>query len=266
MIFLWIISFLSIPVSVLAQQDCSDPFKSSDNVLISKNYPASQTAAQVQLLYTTLLENQERLEYRVMRSETGDYKIPLVPINSHGIQNPTNWVPFPEHIAATIIRHTHQALEKNYAQHVFFPDMGHGHFYLPQNKAVLLNSTTHNDVSRWTSLMNDPELVILYHTRENYDLSESLTHPDISFYNEHRNLLGSWSNPDILQVLAGPGGTPNTVRVIPNMASVGTIYFSATAKGCFPFTTNNSPLFLDFSFHGHSVEKAPATDTPLGGK
>jgi len=254
---------LSLPAT--AQQECSHPFLSSDPTLLSRHHPTNQTALQVQTTYSQILQAGYRLEYRAMSISPHQWRIPLMPINSEGLSlQQASWIDFPASIVTSIVAHIHQAIEQGYAQFPIFSDMGHGHLYLPQNKAQsLLSSSSPSD--RWHSLLADPDLVILYHTRENYDLQEASTDPQIAHYNNTRNLLGSINSDPHVSVLAGPGGIPNTARIIEGYSSVGAIYFSATHKGCFPLNEN---LFLDFSLMSPSVEQKepPSTPPPLGGK
>lgn len=266
-LILMFLTLISISSS-FASEDCSSPFKNQDPVLLSKNYNAYQTPLQIQNTFTNLLLSGERLEYRASKNSNGEYQIPVVTTNTHGLNSPSAWVNLPTRIPEKIISHFQQSLDNNFAQYPFFSDMGHGHFYLPLLKAQNLPSLQENLVGRWQSIFNDPDLVILYHTREYYDFRSVDGNSELIPLQQNRNVLGSFNISTPLRVITGPGGEANTVRVIPEMFSAGTINFSASRKGCFPFRYNNETLFMDFAFHGLSVERsnAPTTIMDRGGR
>jgi hypothetical protein len=252
-LLLFILSF-----HLSAQQDCSDPFSSHTPILLSGPWAHFQTNQDVETHFTQLLSQGKRLEYRGMRQ--GDqYLLPIVSINRSGLERPALWINLPEHLIQSVIKHIQLAIDNGYAQFPFFPDMGHGHLHLPPGSpgSERNGRMPHEFLS---DEFNDPNLALLYHSAEAYDLTHSSSE-DWSHIWLHRNFVGRMDKDGPLEVLQGPLQGMNTLGSIPGMVKGSTIYFSASRQGCIPFEFQGESLFLDFSMHGHTVRHRPQTSS-----
>ncbi len=280
MIFSWAtIAFLLLSSLGHAQRnvtakDCSDPFLRKHPVLMSGDFPSYQTSAQVAASFDSMIQQGQRLEYRGFKNPNDEYLLPVLPTNTHGLVNAQYWVPWPTKVISAILSHIDWTIGNGFAEFPFFSDMGHGHFYLPQEKIHLLPSPQLNALERWRLILNDPELMILYHVREKYDYrpwsavphgaphatpqtEPEIDDPQISFWRLHRNIFASMNSSKNIQVIAGPGGEANTASRILGYGAVATVHFSMAKNGCIPFMYKNRINHLDFSLQGLSVKNIP---------
>lgn len=152
--------------------------------------------------------------------------------------------------------HFSKALQNRYADAIIYPDMGHAHLVLPDDEWTAIKTSTPETVLRINQTFLSPHLKALYHTAEMLQIKEGhfatgrLPQDPWKLWRYFsRNLLGGFENLPSLEVLwAGPTATYNTVRSIPQMTEVSTIYFVANKSGCFPFNSPEGEKYFDVTF------------------
>jgi hypothetical protein len=152
--------------------------------------------------------------------------------------------------------HIEQGFKQEVIDGVFFPDMGHSHFLIPENRFKNYYSNIPvNEFSRlYAELFRDSGLQVLYHTAEQLKTldSEQQVLPDerIRFRHRTRNLVGSNDGKHSLQFLMNPNSPPNTAHDLAGYHYWGAGFnLSANKHGCFSATVNGKSLNFDMSLY-----------------
>ncbi|MGE3759510.1 MAG: hypothetical protein AB7H97_17225, partial [Pseudobdellovibrionaceae bacterium] len=178
-----------------------------------------------------------------------------VPILLFGAAQP---ITVPRSFITTVTRQVEMALRRHYADFIFFADMGHSHFVIPQERwDNHYNKIPVPEMYRlYEDVMNDPMIRIFYHTGEQINFSEDsgALLPDryLLWRYFSRNIVGQNFNPlGILEVLVNPDmNAYNTVQEYPGHQWFGGgFYIHSNEKGCFPYKTpDGSVLYFDLSY------------------
>lgn len=176
-----------------------------------------------------------------------------IEINERSFENILVPTPFVQNL----VMHFREALEQEYAKHIFFPDMGHGHFYLPteEYKNFLQNSAGLSEPQKMQKLLTYKTLKIMYHTSE--QLSRAPRNGQKSEYNKEwqwrnlvRHIVGQNSPRTSLQVYRDDSHFVKT-----GYTSVGgSFYFSANQAGCFRANLGDQTINFDISFKPYGVD------------
>src|SRR5262249_36056874 len=84
-------------------------------------------------------------------------------------------VVLPASFADNVRRHIEEAIGSNYIDGVFYPDMGHSHFLVPEIawEDIYSKYPIERTSDLYRDLMKDPELKVLYHTGEQLKFKEN---------------------------------------------------------------------------------------------
>lgn len=167
-------------------------------------------------------------------------------------------VPITENFINSVTKHVENALKKGYADHIFLPDMGHSHFYFPEEhwqKNYPNESIVTVDLDQhYAKMMADTELHVLYHMAEKL-LGNSLTNDpaekaklDFRFWN--RNVFGGNKGGDELQIFVDKSSSGNAVSSIEGYHDWSAGFnISASKDGCFPFQWKGKTYYFDLSLY-----------------
>ena len=151
-------------------------------------------------------------------------------------------------------RHVEKALLRGYAEFVFFPDMGHSHLFVPQNRWD--ETYAGRPVDEWSAmyaeLFADPELKVLYHTAEQLQVmdvnNELLDNRHLRWRFFTRNIVGDNAYLSRLELLHDPDHMANTARDMPGHHYQGAGFnISANQNGCFPYVHEGELYWFDIS-------------------
>jgi hypothetical protein len=171
----------------------------------------------------------------------------MMPVND-SCELPVSW-----DFIFSIICHIEQALENKVADYIFLPDMGHGHFFLPENNNLFL-SDDFSDEQVFTAILSSKNVKILYHTAEMFlffgpkkEFYKLSLHEQ--FRNKTRNLLGSFYVCDtMISYISYQFGSPVVNSIGPDYRRVAQdIDISASINGAFPFTFKGELYYFDIS-------------------
>ena len=270
-IFIFITIFLSIIAhseSLPMKKNIIDKKETYKQIAIQKNleknyhrkeyiyqedYTWDYTFEEVGKLYQEIYESGKQLPNPVYyNSYTSNF---IMPINdSHEL--PVSW----DFIYA-VICHVEQALENKMADFIFLPDMGHGHFFLPENHHLFLNNNL-SDENVFSAILNSKEVKILYHTAEMFlffgtEKDFLKLSPHEQFRNKTRNLLGSFHICDtMISYIPYPFGSPVVNSIGSDYRRISQdIDISANRNGAFPFTFKGKFYFFDISRYSPQCNK-----------
>lgn len=162
----------------------------------------------------------------------------------------------PQKFIEGLTAHFNQAFTNQYADALVYSDMGHAHLEMPTQQWQELKASIPDPVLRVEEVLSSPNLKALYHTVEMVQIKEGdfvkgpLPQDPWKLWRYFtRNLLGIFGDPHPVEVVwAGPNATYNTVRSIPEMTEVTTLYFSWNKSACFPFKIGSGKKYFDISF------------------
>jgi hypothetical protein len=208
------------------------------------NYTPEEMAARYEEIYGSGQRLTERARFD---EETGSFIMPT--FESWGGQ-----VTLPKRLVENVTRHLELALEAGYAEHVFFPDMGHSHYFIPQARweAEYADTPVDQSANRNSRLLDDPELLVFYHTAEQLQMLDEddqvLPDPHIEWRHQTRNVVGDNDEQDRIELLQNPDSKANTSRDYPGHRYFGAGFsVSASTDGCFPFIQDGELKWYDLS-------------------
>lgn len=164
-----------------------------------------------------------------------------------------------------------EALKREYAQFVFFPDLGHAHFFIPENyyEEVIQKIPYKQDNLRYEKMLGYPATKLLYHTAEQLHMmdldTKALVDDDFTRWRYYtRNLVGGLKPPAKVEIHKLLNESFNTVRNYPGYKYWGAGFdISASKDGCFPFKTKSGEIhYFDLSFY--SLEMKPGKNQEWG--
>ncbi|MBW2524668.1 MAG: hypothetical protein JRI23_10855 [Deltaproteobacteria bacterium] len=208
------------------------------------NYTTEEMAARFDEIYVSGKRLAERAR---VEEETGELILPI-------FEGWGSRVVLSRRLVENVTAHIEIALERGYAEHVFFPDMGHSHFFIPQERydAEYASVPVPEIALKLTRMMDDPELLVLYHTAEQLKMldEEEQVLPDewIQWRHETRNVVGDNDGQGRIELLQNPDSAANTSRDYPGYRYHGAGFnVSASAAGCFPYMQNGELRWYDLS-------------------
>lgn len=164
--------------------------------------------------------------------------------------------------------HITQALKRDYANAVVYPDLGHAHLLLPTAAWEAIKNNNSSNETRMEKVLASDQIQFLYHTAEMIQVKDGdftkgtfPQDPWKLWRYFSRNLLGTTQNQNSLEVVwAGEKAIYNTVRSMPGMTEVSTVYFISNHRGCLPYQLDTTTQFFDFTFATipYEVGRAPS--------
>ena len=109
----------------IAKKRCAPP-TNTDPVLQAETFKGDFTTEEMSALYDKVYQSEERLLNRV--GFDPDSK-KFLSIDRNDAETHTEYA---EKAIQGIILQVEEILRRDYARHVFFPDLGHSHLYIPQ--------------------------------------------------------------------------------------------------------------------------------------
>jgi hypothetical protein len=225
----------------------------TDQFIYQSDYKWNTTLAEAGVLYRKMYESPKRLMKRAyFDKQTQQFKIPWYEDQGGEATLPMSFV-------KNVVAHIESALEQKVIDYVFFPDMGHSHFFIPEEKYQAQYNMLEPVRARFEMFFKDPELKILYHTAEQIkQLDENgqlLNDPRIQFRYQTRNLLGSNNGSREIVFLQAPDSKANTARDLPGYYYWGSGFnISANKKGCFYYMNKGKKVFFDLSLFDNQMD------------
>lgn len=234
---------------------CAEP-NGAEDVVWMNDFPFNPPREMSDLsdLFEETYERGQRLNRRAyFDPDLGEIR---APVPRFGLR-PIATVPW--HFVATVQTQVERALNQAYADYVFFPDLGHSHFLIPQESwdSIYSYLSSLRGPEFYEELLQDPELKILYHTGEqirffNEETGELLPDRYAQWRYFSRNPVGpNQAFRSFLQVLFNSTpGAYNTVRSLDGHRWYSSgFYIHASRNGCFSFRDSRGELkYYDLSF------------------
>lgn len=198
-------------------------------------------------LYNRLYTSNKRLDHRFYFSEETQAFKAKNPITPRDLNIPIQF-------AYSIKKHIEEALRLQYAEWAFFPDMGHNHFFLPQEQYDSWTSLPREEMME--AMIASGDIKMLYHTLEQIQVKDKETgkldeDPWAQWRYYTRNIVGDNMGQGQLEIHKKLTGNYNTVNDPPpgyKYWGAG-VNLSSNKDGCFSFEHNGQVSFFDLSFY-----------------
>lgn len=166
--------------------------------------------------------------------EAGEWKLPYIEDRGGDVRMPIAFF-------RNVRTHIEQSLKHGYADEVFYSDLGHSHFLIPN--AVWHSMVKGLDQRGAKLLVEDmlaePELRILYHSSEQLamrDADGNLGNDPRIIHRYHaRNIVGDNKGGETLDLYENPESLSNTLSKLDGYAWHSGFGISASRDGCFAF-------------------------------
>jgi hypothetical protein len=235
----------------IRQESCQAP-ASDEPVVYSSDFKWGMNREDIRLKEKEIYESGKRLKERAHLNEQGELVV------SVGSFNNDQFAKVPARFIESIRAHIENALRRKYVDAIIFPDMGHSHYFIPQdffNREIAPLSTSER-ARGYELMMNHPGLKVLYHTAEQltvHDEDKKLLDDRVlqwRFYT--RNLVGDNERLGKMELLHAETHSHNTAHDYdPGYRYWGAgFYVSVSKDGCFPFTRNAETQYFDINFTG----------------
>ncbi len=160
----------------------------------------------------------------------------------------------PERLVTSVRSHVERALTLGYVDYIFFPDMGHSHFFVPHQKwDEIYEGRRVTELSAMrAALLDDPDLRVLYHTAEQLQMLDEDDHPmqdrGLMWRLMTRNLVGDNNVAGRLDLIHNLEQSNNTARDLEGYFYYGAGFsLSANTNGCFPYVHDGEVRYFDIS-------------------
>lgn len=240
------------PISPHCRQD-----QPTDQFIYSSEFKWGMSLDHMMKIYEDLYQSDKRLMERAYFStELGQYVIPIA------FGGPSTVVRLPAHFIASVQKHVEASLERELVDAIFFPDMGHSHYFVPEDfykKTVSPHMEKYGMASGYEVMISHPETKILYHTAEQLNLREndrvgSEDWQQFKYY--HRNLVGDNHAQGKMDIHFARDNKYNTLHSLPGHFYWGAGFnISANQNGCFEFQFKGKKYYFDLSLK--DIEPAP---------
>ena len=228
----------------IAKSRCLPP-RSSDPILYATIFNGLFTEKQMKELYEDVYKSPDRLVNRIGYEADGRFV-------SRNLKKPSEYAVYNERVLKGIILQIEEILKRDHARYVFFPDLGHSHFFIPLSyyESQMANRRLGLKDAQ-TVAMGAKGLKILYHVAEKLIMTDEdrkvLPEVDVQWRFHTRNPTGDLrGNIKILKNFSIPGA--NTVRSLEGHRYYAGFYISANKNGCFPFETPTGEInYFDLS-------------------
>lgn len=200
-------------------------------------------------LFKKLILSEKRLKHRAYWDQnTHSIFLPYLTQRGGAVRIPPSFI-------QNIRNHIEISLERNYADAIFFADMGHSHFLIPSPKFdSQYDSIPVSQYSRmYEKFFSDPELKVVYHTAEQLktidrDADIPLADRYLGWRHHNRNVIGDNQTGKSVHTLPAFGSRANTLSEVPGYKWwSGGFSISANQKGCFSYTHRGQALYFDLS-------------------
>jgi hypothetical protein len=155
---------------------------------------------------------------------------------------------------ASVRRHIEIALDRGYAESIFFPDMGHSHLYIPESDWPALDKIDARN-KFYEAVFSLKSLRILYHTAEQLQVREGERSqgpfpqdPMLLWRYFARNVFGDNGGGENVSILFEQPPAYNTVSDVKgyHVYSAG-FYLSASKDGCFAYEHGGKTYYFDIA-------------------
>ena len=243
------------------QGRCARP-TDDEEVVFSNDFKWGYTIESMGIRYEEIYASGKRLSNRAYYDpDTGSLVLP-------GTAAWGGDVVLSERLVENVTLHIEHALERGYADFIFFPDMGHSHLQIPEDhwNEVYADTPVSEFSRRYEKMFDDPKLKMLYHVAEQLQMLDEndqvLADRHVAWRYHTRNIVGDNEYDRQLELLTEFESKANTAHDLPGHKYYGAGFnISASKDGCFPFENAQG----DTQWYDISLDDLPFDNSGGGG-
>ena len=230
-----------------AKLRCAPPLP-GESILYSDDFSWGMNLEQAKEAYEKVYYSDKRLKQRAYFDGENF-------VFAKALYNSDKDIRIPKNFIESITKHVESALKRNYVDFIIFPDMGHSHYFIPQEfyDNVLEKFSREEENLRYEAMFSHPGLKILYHTAEQFKMKDenkklvNNRHMQWRYYT--RNLVGDNKAQGHLEIIHAADNDFNTARDYDKGYKYWGSGFniSANQNGCFPFKYKGKTYYFDLS-------------------
>lgn len=248
-----LLAFVSSQAQALEirKETCQVP-EASEPVVYNSDFSWGMGRDQIIEKEKEIYESGKRLKARAHLNQEGQLVV------SVGAFSGDSYAQIPDLFIQSIKAHLENALKRKYVDAIIFPDMGHSHYFIPQDffDREIAPLPTGQRARGYELMMNHAGLKILYHTAEQltvHDEEKKLLDDRVlqwRFYT--RNLVGDNQQLGKMELLHNEGHSHNTAHEYEEGYRYwgAGFYVSVSKDGCFPFLRDGEIQYFDINFQG----------------
>lgn len=241
-----------------AKQRCAKNIESSDQ-LYAEDFTWDYSYSEINSLFNAIYTSKKRLPNTLYYSVTNkSFMLPLGKDHDD--------LPVPDRFIKALITHVETALTQGYAEYVFLADLGHGHFYIPEDvfKQHINPKSPPREYERriFEIVTQEKRVKIYYHSAEMFlNFSNENEFAKLPYFerfrNLHRNLVGAFDDGYALR-LDRVGREPGSdLQGYTQVAQ--DIDLSSNKWSCIPFERLGRRMYFDISRFSPPVKNPPPT-------
>jgi len=217
----------------------------SEELIYTNDVGWGLSFADAESLFKNLYTSKKRLDRHFYFSKESGGFVAQSPVVNRDLN-------IPIHFVYSIKKHIEESLKREYAQWVFFPDMGHNHFFIPVETYEKISTLPRDKMME--AMISAPDLKMLYHVLEQIEVMNMETkelHTDIwsqwRYYT--RNIVGDNQGKGHIEIHKNLTESYNTVRDAEGYRYWGAgVNVSANENGCFSYQHKGQTFYFDVSF------------------
>lgn len=236
------------------------PASSTQEILYSDDFHWNMGFQEMLDIFKTIYASPKRLDRRAYFDKTSQIlKLPYDAASGGDVELPLSFV-------KTVQIHIERALENKYADAVIFPDLGHSHYLIPNEKyKKLYQNIPNEETSRmYTLFFKDPDIKVAYHTAEQLQTMKNNTELQEDSYLQWRhftrNLIGdNFGSRNVVVAYAKDQSTANTLGSLEGYRWWGAGFnLSANKDGCFQYFNKRDGQIYGFDISLYDLISNPA--------
>ena len=240
------------------------PESAGDQFLYNQDFKWGYTLPEMISRFTEIYQSEKRLKKRAY-FDIKTQKLILPYDNFRG-----GPIVLPYRFAEQVSKHIEGGFRQDLIDAVFFPDMGHSHFFIPQGRydQIYQPLPVSDFKGFYERFFSDSTGKVLYHTAEQLKVRENgqvIDDPRIQHRFKTRNLIGS--NDDRLEVTYGKDmqSPANTMHDLPGYHYWGAGFnLSANKNGCFSYQAKGKTFYFDISMYDLDLDPTQPSESEEG--
>lgn len=239
------------------RQETCTPQKDGAPLVRNTDYSWNMSREDILAKQKEIYESGKRLQKRAYYDAKD--KVIKAPVDVFGDARDVMVVP--DRLLKSVRAHIEQSLKRGYVDAIIFPDMGHSHYFIPQEfyDRVIAPLPVSEKALSYEKVLAHEGLKILYHTAEQLEMVKKvdgeyqLIDNRISqwrFYT--RNLIGDNKMQGHMEFVHNEEHSHNTSRSYDEGYKYwgGGFYISASKEGCFAYKHKGETFYFDLNFSG----------------
>lgn len=237
---------------LLVRENCN--YRPNEPVLTDEDFAFNQSFEEVIKKGLEHFFSEKRLPHRAFYdSHSNRVHLPVMASSS-----PRPLIEVSPNLIRSVQKHIEKALELNYVDVISFSDMGHTHFFIPDEAVDELTTGGESNLAeiRFEKISADPRVKMLYHTAEQIrlldDEKQLLLDRHLQWRFFTRNLIGDNQGKGELELIHNESHHYNTARDYkPGYRYWGSgFYLSAQKDGCFRYNHLGEERAFDINLVG----------------